>query len=38
LVWINVDPRYGALHGTPAFEQLIARLGLAPYRVVAAAG
>jgi tetratricopeptide (TPR) repeat protein len=38
LVWINVDPRYGALHGTPAFEQLIARLGLASHRVVAAAG
>ncbi len=33
LVWINVDPRYGTLHGTPAFEQLIARLGLAPHRV-----
>jgi serine/threonine-protein kinase len=38
LVWINVDPRYDALHATPAFEQLIARLGLAPYRIVAAAG
>ena len=38
LVWINVDPRYDALHGTPAFEQLIARLGLAPHRVAAAAG
>ena len=38
LVWINVDPRYDALHGTPAFEQLIARLGLASHRVVAAAG
>jgi serine/threonine-protein kinase len=38
LVWINVDPRYDPLHGTSAFEQLIARLGLASYRVVAAAG
>jgi tetratricopeptide (TPR) repeat protein len=38
LVWINVDPRYDALHGTPAFEQLIARLGLAPHPLVAAAG
>ncbi len=38
LVWINVDPRYEALHGTPAFEQLIARLGLAPHRAIAAAG
>jgi serine/threonine-protein kinase len=38
LVWINVDPRYDALHGTPAFEQLIVRLGLAPHRIVAAAG
>jgi serine/threonine-protein kinase len=37
LVWINVDPRYDALHGIPAFEQLIARLGLAPHRVVATA-
>jgi hypothetical protein len=26
------------LHGTPAFEQLIARLGLAPHPLVAAAG
>ncbi len=38
LVWINVDPRYDTLHGMPAFEQLIARMGLAPHRVVAAAG
>lgn len=29
LVWINVDPRYDPLHGMPAFERLIARLGLA---------
>jgi eukaryotic-like serine/threonine-protein kinase len=35
LVWINVDPRYDALHGMPAFEQLIARLGLAPHRMKA---
>jgi eukaryotic-like serine/threonine-protein kinase len=33
LVWINVDPRYDALHGIPAFERLIADLGLAPHRV-----
>jgi Tfp pilus assembly protein PilF len=32
LVWVNVDPRYDALHGTPAFEQLISRLGLSPHR------
>ena len=38
LVWINVDPRYDALHGTTAFEQLIARMGLAPHRIIAAAG
>ena len=38
LVWINVDPRYDALHGSPAFEQLIARMGLATHRIVAAAG
>ena len=38
LVWINVDPRYDVLHGTPAFEQLIVRLGLAPHGIVAAAG
>ena len=38
LVWINVDPRYDALHGMRAFEQLIARLGLTPHRIVAAAG
>ncbi len=38
LVWINVDPRYDALHGTPAFEQLIVRLGLASNRAVAAGG
>ena len=38
LVWINVDPRYDVLHGFPAFEQLIARLGLAPHRIVAASG
>jgi serine/threonine protein kinase/Tfp pilus assembly protein PilF len=38
LVWINVDPRYDALHGTPAFEKLIARLGLAPHRIGAAEG
>jgi len=36
LVWINVDPRFDALHGIPAFEQLIARLGLAPHRIAAA--
>jgi serine/threonine protein kinase/tetratricopeptide (TPR) repeat protein len=35
LVWINVDPRYDALHGTPDFEKLIARLGLAPNHVTA---
>jgi eukaryotic-like serine/threonine-protein kinase len=29
LVWINVDPRFDSLHGMPAFEKLIARLGLA---------
>jgi tetratricopeptide (TPR) repeat protein len=38
LVWINVDPRFDALHGSPAFEQLIVRLGLAAPRTVAAAG
>jgi serine/threonine-protein kinase len=38
VVWINVDPRFDPLHGTPAFEQLIARLGLASRRAVAAAG
>jgi serine/threonine-protein kinase len=38
LVWINVDPRYDPLHGTPAFDQLIGRLGLTPHRMVAAAG
>ena len=38
LVWINVDPRYDALHGMPAFEQLIARVGLAPRRAMPAAG
>jgi eukaryotic-like serine/threonine-protein kinase len=38
LVWINVDPRYDALHGTPAFDQLIGRLGLVTHRAVAAAG
>jgi serine/threonine-protein kinase len=38
LVWINVDPRFDALHGKPGFEQLIARLGLAQHRIVAAAG
>jgi eukaryotic-like serine/threonine-protein kinase len=37
LVWINVDPRYDALHGAPAFEQLIVRLGLTPHPIVAAA-
>jgi len=37
LVWINVDPRYEALHGMPAFEQLIGRLGLAASTRIAAA-
>jgi serine/threonine-protein kinase len=37
LVWINVDPRYDVLHGMPAFDQLIAGLGLAPHRIVVAA-
>ena len=32
LVWVNVDPRYGALHGMPAFVQLISRLGLTPHQ------
>jgi len=32
LVWVNVDPRYAALHGMPAFVQLISRLGLTPHQ------
>jgi len=35
LVWVNVDPRFAALQGMPAFEQLISRLGLSPSRVAA---
>lgn len=38
LVWINVDPRFSALRGMPAFEHIIAHLGLAPRRTIAAAG
>jgi serine/threonine-protein kinase len=32
LVWVNVDPRYDVLHTTPAFVQLISRLGLSAHR------
>jgi serine/threonine-protein kinase len=32
LVWVNVDPRYDALHNTPGFVQLISRLGLSAHR------
>jgi tetratricopeptide (TPR) repeat protein len=30
LIWVNVDPRFAALRSHPAFQDLIARIGLPP--------
>jgi len=33
LVWVNVEPRFDALHNNPRFEALIARVGLPRFRL-----